>query len=204
MVYKASQKLKTKSMKSRPRKSKKFINYRWLLLAVILAAVLITLLIRSHKKVASTIPSTNPASATSESSQTRGTSGSSASSPSPNSTPAVGTDNKSQAAAQASSGTLITPYGTFVSNHFPGQNGSGTSESSTCITTPGAQCYIQLTKGSEVKLLDTRTTDSSGTAYWNWDVKTTLGAGSWTVSAIASLNGQTKSVQDNQPLTVQP
>jgi hypothetical protein len=100
---------------------------------------------------------------------------------------------------------LYAPYGDFVSNHHPNLSGqpAPSKESSVCNTTPGASCYIQLTKGSVTTKLPTRVTDSKGTAYWTWDVKTAgLTTGDWTVKAVASLNGQTKTTQDPLQLTV--
>ncbi len=99
----------------------------------------------------------------------------------------------------------IKPYGNFVSNHKPGQNGSGTTEDSICNTSPGATCYIEFTKDSIVKKLELKTTDSNGTAMWSWNVKDAgLTAGSWQVSAVAALNGQTASTQDSIPLEISP
>lgn len=97
----------------------------------------------------------------------------------------------------------LTPSGDFVSNHSPGDS-TPTSEASTCNTSPGAICYIQFTKGSESKKLDARTTDARGAAIWYWDVKDAgLTQGSWTIMAVATLNGQTKTANDSQPLVVQ-
>lgn len=102
---------------------------------------------------------------------------------------------------------LITPYGTFVSNHNPGKDGSPTSEQSVCNTNPAAICYIKFTKDGITKTLQPQAADSSGVVYWSWDVNNAkdigLTAGSWQVSAIASLNGQTKSSDDVVPLEIQ-
>lgn len=107
-------------------------------------------------------------------------------------------------APTSTSATLTAPYGSFVSNHKPGQNGSNTQEQSTCLTTPGATCYIQFTNGSIVKTLAVGTADSDGAVYWNWDVSSAgFTTGSWQIEAIASLNGQTMSTSDQIPLVVQ-
>jgi len=98
---------------------------------------------------------------------------------------------------------LYAPYGGFVSNHHPGENGSPTAETSVCNTTPGATCYIRFTKGSAMVSLPAQTTDSKGVTYWYWDVKNAgLTPGDWTITAVASLNSQSKSTRDPLPLTV--
>ncbi|HSX45313.1 MAG TPA: hypothetical protein VLF39_04400 [Candidatus Saccharimonadales bacterium] len=106
---------------------------------------------------------------------------------------------------QTSNGDLIKPYGGFVSNHRPGQNGSPTTEESNCITTPGVSCYIEFTKGNETKKLAAQIVDGSGSTYWTWNIKSAgLSSGSWTITAIASAGGQTKSTVDQINLQVQP
>jgi flagellar hook assembly protein FlgD len=107
----------------------------------------------------------------------------------------------------ASSAALVKPYGTVVSNHHPNLSGSPapSSEESVCQTAPGATCYIQFTKGSTVKKLPAEKADSSGSANWNWDVKQAgFSTGSWTIQAVASLNGKTMTAQDDLKLEVQP
>lgn len=99
---------------------------------------------------------------------------------------------------------LYMPYGAFISNHRPGQDGSPTSETSVCNTTPGATCYISFSNGTITTKLPAQKTNSSGVTYWYWDVnKAHLGAGSWQVTAVASLGGQTKKTKDPQPLTIE-
>lgn len=100
---------------------------------------------------------------------------------------------------------LYTPYGDFVSNHHPNLSGSPapSKETSVCNTTPGVKCYIRFTKGSVTTSLPPQITDSKGTTYWNWDVKTAgMSAGDWTIAAVATLNGKTKTTQDPLPLSV--
>jgi hypothetical protein len=99
--------------------------------------------------------------------------------------------------ATISTTTLATPSGTFVSNHSPGQNGSPTIEESQCITTPGANCYIEFVQDGITKKLDVKTVPSSGSVTWFWDIKgSTIGPGSWQIRAVAALNGQTKTTVD--------
>lgn len=102
--------------------------------------------------------------------------------------------------------SLIMPSGTLVSNHRPSLSSSSLSgEQSVCNTSPGASCYIEFTKGNEVKKLPVQTTDSNGSTYWTWDVgQAGLGAGSWKITAVASLSGQTKTFDDSLTLDVQP
>ncbi len=102
------------------------------------------------------------------------------------------------------SGNLVQPYGDLVSNHRPGQNGSGTTEQSVCNTTPSATCFIQFTETSSGKVtkLPTQTVGSNGSTIWDWDTHT-LTSGEWQIKAVASLNGQTKTVTDSIKLEVQ-
>jgi len=99
----------------------------------------------------------------------------------------------------------ITPYGNFVSNHSPGMSGSSTAEQSVCTTTPGASCTITFTNSDGVvKTLGSTVADSTGTAYWNWDVNAAgFTAGPWQITAKATLNGQSKTAQDQIALKVQ-
>lgn len=102
---------------------------------------------------------------------------------------------------------LISPSGTFVSNHKPNLSSSPApnSEQSTCITTPQAKCTIQFTMNGSIKTLPSETTDSSGVASWNWTLQQVgLTSGSWSIEAIATLNNQTQTTQDQAPLEVSP
>lgn len=103
---------------------------------------------------------------------------------------------------------LVAPYGDFVSNHHPGMNGAPTAESSVCITTPGAQCYIKFVSAANpaiVKTLAAGTADVNGAVYWNnWDVKSAgFTSGTWHIIAVATLNGKTLTTQDTASLEVQ-
>lgn len=99
---------------------------------------------------------------------------------------------------------LTSPTGEFVSNHRPGNNGSPLSEVSVCNTTPGATCQIVFTKGSTVKTLSSELVDRGGAAYWNNWTPSSVGLtkGQWQVTAVATLNGQTKRATDTTPLEV--
>jgi len=101
--------------------------------------------------------------------------------------------------------TPVQPSGTFVSNHYPNISGSPAPNvlSSTCVTTPGAQCKISFTKGGSTVSLTTQTTDSDGNTSWEWSVKDLgLGAGEWSVTAIAINGDKTASSTDSMKLTV--
>ncbi len=101
---------------------------------------------------------------------------------------------------------LVQPFGTFVSNHRPGQDGSNNDEQSACNTTPGAKCYIQFTNLSSnvTTKLPAQTVGSDGSTIWSWNVSNAgLTSGSWRITAVASLNGQTKSATDTTNLEVQ-
>jgi hypothetical protein len=98
---------------------------------------------------------------------------------------------------------LVAPFGVFVSNHTPGQNGAPTRIDSTCNNTSGSNCYIKFTKGSITTKLPSKITNSDGTATWNWDINdANLTSGEWQITAVATLNGQTKSASDPRPLTI--
>jgi hypothetical protein len=101
--------------------------------------------------------------------------------------------------------TLLTPTGSFVSNHHPNLGGSPApnTESSVCTSTSGATCKITFTKDGVTKSLATETTDNGGSAYWDWKLQDIgLTAGSWQVQAEVSLSGQTKTATDAMDLTV--
>jgi hypothetical protein len=165
-----------------------------LLLGVVLVALVVGVFALTHHKTTTIVPSTNPLADS--------TSGM----PVPSSSPTNQNSSTSNSSANSSTQTgppPAIPYGNFVSNHHPGGS-APTSEASTCNTSVGATCYIEFTKGSEVKKLDPETTDARGAAIWYWDVDTAgLNTGSWTVTAVATLNGQTKTANDAQPLVVQ-
>lgn len=102
------------------------------------------------------------------------------------------------------SSELVAPYGTLVSNHRPGQNGSNLTELSQCTTTPGAKCYIKFTQADVVKTLPEKTTGTDGSIFWEWTINDAgLTSGKWSVTAIATLGGQTKSTTDQLSLEVQ-
>jgi|SRR5665213_1237206 len=179
----------------------------WLvaLVVVIVVAALAFILLKDHHRLASTkIPSTH-------SSTTNKSAGASSAKSSDKATPLSGNSDVSSKNAQSGSSssqtqsvTLLAPSGTFISNHHPGQNGTPTAEASICNTTPGATCYIQFTMGSTTKKLDSETANSNGTATWYWDVSDAgFTKGSWQVSAVASLSGQTQTSQDPNQLEVQ-
>jgi hypothetical protein len=109
-------------------------------------------------------------------------------------------------AASPNSGTApVKPSGPWISNHSPslGAQAGRSQENSVCVTTPGATCYIEFTKGNIVKQLATETTDSNGAVYWTWDVSQDgFTTGTWQVTVIATLNGKTTTSTDQ--MDVQP
>jgi len=102
---------------------------------------------------------------------------------------------------------LVAPSGNFISNHYPGKDGSPTLEASICNTTSGADCYIKFTNiGTGVSTqLPTHITGADGSTSWYWDVKQDahLTSGVWHVEAIATLGTQSKSTNDSLNLTIQ-
>lgn len=94
-------------------------------------------------------------------------------------------------------GELSAPYGSLISNHRPGQNGSNLAVISQCITTPGASCRIEFSKDGVTRKLPDQKVDSSGEAFWDWRVNEAgLSKGEWQVSAIATKDGETKTTTD--------
>lgn len=108
----------------------------------------------------------------------------------------------------SSTDNTLTPSGTFVSNHKPGLGSTSapSQEQSVCNTSPGATCVIQfVNKDGITKMLLAQTAGSSGSVIWNWDVKQAgFSQGSWQITAIASLNGQTETSMDVLPMQIQP
>lgn len=99
---------------------------------------------------------------------------------------------------------LTAPYGAFVSNHKPGQNGTGETEQSECITTPGATCSIKFTQNGTVRTLSAQTTDATGATFWTWDINNAgLTKGNWVVTATATIGSQSKTTTDQLKLEVQ-
>jgi hypothetical protein len=98
--------------------------------------------------------------------------------------------------------TLIAPNGTFVSAHKNVPISAALS--SVCNTSAGAQCSIHFTSGSTSKVLAAQVTDRGGATYWNSWTPESIGltAGTWKVTAIATLNGQSKSSDDVLDLVV--
>ena len=155
--------------------------------------------------VSGTITSSSPNPASNPSNQTDKNNSVNSDSSTPNNN-----SDKSQSSNAPSSGNQSTlseaPTGTFVSNHNPRLSvPSSLQEQSACNTLAGAVCYIQFTKNGAVKSLDSKVADKNGAVIWNWDVKTAgLDQGEWTITATATLNGQSKTSTDGLKLIVQP
>ena len=95
-----------------------------------------------------------------------------------------------------------TPYGSFVSSHSAQLN---SPQLSTCLSSAGAKCKISFNKDSVTKILDEKTTDSDGAAYWNWKPQDLgLTAGSWKITVEANLNGKTATTTDSRNLEIEP
>jgi hypothetical protein len=111
----------------------------------------------------------------------------------------------SSGSSTSSTAPLLTPTGDFVSDHEPNLSGSPhpNTMNSVCNTTPGATCYISFTNGDTTKSLSKQQADSGGGTYWNYSLQSVgLTQGTWTIEAIATSNGQTKTAYDAMNLTV--
>jgi hypothetical protein len=115
-------------------------------------------------------------------------------------------DEKPQGNTADPNTPLVTPSGTFVSNHKAKKSEPGRAAmTSTCTTTSGATCDIIFTKGNETKSLGAQTADREGSVYWSWNVNDLgLSAGTWHVQAKAVLGSQTKTADDATNLEVEP
>ncbi len=170
-----------------------------ILLAVIILIIGFSYILKARQPKSGSIKSTSPSTQTDSTSQqsdkqTPSTGGSEGSSPDTSSTKANG---------PSSGASLQQPSGQFVSNHHPGKDDAPTAEQSVCNTTPGAKCMITFKKGDTTKTLEAKTADSNGNVIWNWDTKDAgFTSGSWTITATATLNGQSLSAQDTQNLEV--
>lgn len=104
--------------------------------------------------------------------------------------------------------TPTAPIGTFISNHRPNLSGSPapSQETSTCTTTPGAECRIEFTKDGVTKVLPAKKTDQNGNVNWsNWNIQDIgLTAGTWKVTVIASNGSLNSSTVDATDLVVSP
>jgi hypothetical protein len=166
-------------------------------LTLLLLGLGISFILTRPNKGSGEIPSSSPKTTTALSS-----SKSQASSEIPSSNPSSDTSSNKSSATTNTVAELKEPSGTFISNHHPGDD-SPTAISSVCNTSPGATCYLQFTKGDVIKTLASQVADGNGSTFWNWDVQEAgFTSGSWKVTAIASLNGQTKSTPDPLNLEV--
>jgi len=116
-------------------------------------------------------------------------------------------DDKSTTGGGNDTTTLIAPSGNFVSNHEPNLSGSPAPNelASVCNTTSGATCQIAFTKDGVTKALPEQVTDRGGSTYWTWKLQDIgLTAGTWSITAKATLNNQMKTTNDALNLAVSP
>jgi len=184
-------------------KRKAIKNPVYLSAAIILVVIALGVFWHFHNKNKDIIPTTNPVTSANKSTSSTGNQ-----QPTPATNPPPSDSAKNPSSQVAANGaTLTAPYGTFVSNHRPSLSGANNipgSELSTCTTTPGATCYIKFTKGDQTRKLPSQNADGSGSTNWHWDVSQAgLSEGTWDITAVATLNGQTKSTNDAFKLEVQ-
>jgi hypothetical protein len=190
---------KINNMNARPRKPRK--NPLLLaLLGLLLVAGLVYLFLNRPNHGSGPIPATTPQQQThaADKQELSAENVSTSAQADKNTSPSAATPSPSSDVA------LAAPSGTFISIHRPSL-GSSSKEESLCRTTPGASCFIKFTKDSVIKTLPTQTADANGTVIWDWDVKQAgFDAGTWQITAVATLNGQTKTTNDPIKLEVQP
>lgn len=117
----------------------------------------------------------------------------------PDTTPDQGSKDPPTESITPNTETPTTPTGAFVSNHRPNLSGSPAPNSmtSTCQTSPGAACTIKFSKGGVVKSLQAQTADSNGYTVWNWSLQDIdLTAGSWEITAVATIGKNSTSSRD--------
>jgi hypothetical protein len=117
------------------------------------------------------------------------------------------TNSTSNSTSTKSNMPLVSPSGTFVSNHYPDLSGKPypATEESTCNTTPGASCYIKfIGPNGQVKSLPLQNTGNNGSTLWEWNINSAgFTVGKWQITAVASLNGSTKTTTDPIKLDIQ-
>jgi hypothetical protein len=184
---------------------------KWCLVgaAVLLVAVVTALELTNktywfhHRQaISGVVPSTSPKNGSNTSSDKSTV-------PSYNDNSSKTTTSKDQSSTTSSN--LTAPWGTFVSNNTPNLDSQPypSGEQSVCLTTPGAACYIQFTKGDVTIKLGSKTADQNGQVIWNWDINDRSGSarfteGSWKITAVATLNGATKTTVDSMNLEIGP
>jgi hypothetical protein len=116
-------------------------------------------------------------------------------------------NDKTPAGSADPSADLKKPVGDLVSNHQPNLDGKPAPSTleSVCITTPGASCSISFTKDGIIKELPAQTADAEGAVDGNWKLQDyDLTEGTWSITAKATLGGQTKTAEDPLKLKVMP
>ena len=106
---------------------------------------------------------------------------------------------QSTTSGNATGTDVITPSGTFVSNHHLSLSAAAPADiiSSVCRTNAGATCELSFTNGSDVKVLGPNVVGSDGTIDWEWRLKDIqLTTGTWQIQATAKLNDKTASTMD--------
>ncbi len=185
------------------RKNKKL----WIIIGILILIGLAFLALHKNNKVSYT--SSNNKSTTSGS--TKNQTSSSTSTPTTTSNNSTSSNAKTSTTATTNTTsqqniTLISPTGSFVSNHNPSLSNSALStEQSTCNTNPGVSCNITFTNTSTNNTisLGSKTTNSSGSAYWTWTLQGVgLTQGNWKITATSSYNQESKSVNDSLLLSV--
>lgn len=195
------------------KKRTKTHNRKRLIFTAVLAVLLIAGYVlygihsRSQRQRSVTIPSTTHSGSKTGAQNSNQKSSTTGSSTNNGSGTSAANPNKSTQVGTSSGSAPIQPTGNFVSNHKPNLGGSPapSQEQSSCNTSPGATCYIAFTKDGATKKLDAQVADSNGNVIWNWDINTAgFTSGTWQITAVATLNGQTVSGSDQLPLDVQP
>lgn len=100
---------------------------------------------------------------------------------------------------------LISPTGTFISNHHPNLSGNPAPNkmASTCLTSPGVYCSIAFSRDGVTKSLPEQITNSGGATSWSWRLQDIgLTEGSWQVKATVRSGTKTQTAFDAMNLEV--
>lgn len=178
-------------------------NLLFVVVTTVLVIIGIFLVMQSADKSTQRIPTTSSPSTSDQSSSNSVNTIPASNDKLPASTPTTSSGNSTS--TNTTNKNVLTPSGSFVSNHRPSLSGSTEQrqEQSICYTSPGVSCHIEFNKDGQAKVLPTKTTDSSGYAYWTWDIKDAgFSSGAWQIKAIAGSGDQTKTATDSLALEV--
>ncbi len=102
----------------------------------------------------------------------------------------------------SSSASLTAPNRvTYASDYNPSSKNQ--TEVSSFLTTPGASCWIEFFMNGSTHKLPSKIADDNGSVVWYWTPgQAELSGGVWKITAIASLDQESKSLADVNTLQI--